>query len=308
MRAVERIWSAVFAGSALALVPALCSASEYIDAGMTFYDAGDYKKAAQYFYTFAKKSPHDAEARYYLANSLVKLGRMQEAFVQYQAAIALKSDSEVADYCRQALLVFHGENAETVTKKDHDDLVSSTKPRLKDDAQDDEEEAKRAARAVDAQTAGKEAEITEEGDVLVKRIMHETAEKVALLEKEKQSEITLATGGYRPASRDEIVKGIELDYQKRIESLNTEAKHRSDQILADCKARISSLENTANNASQSMINKGHKSTVRPVPLASNLHVHNYETEQEPSGGLIPSVAQPAKSLSAPAKNESAKKK
>src|ERR1700723_1009053 len=109
------------------LLQSACYVVDYIKAGMALYDAGDYQKAADYFYTCAKKSPANGEARYHLANCLVKLGRMHEGLVQYQAAISLKPDSPSADYSRQALLVFKGENAEAAATKSHDDLIVLSK-------------------------------------------------------------------------------------------------------------------------------------------------------------------------------------
>jgi tetratricopeptide (TPR) repeat protein len=309
MVAFSNIFKLSCASGALVILQSACYGFDYITAGMDFYDAGDFQKAAEYFYTCAKKSPQNADARYHLANSLVKLGRMQEAFVQYQAAIALKPDSPSADFSRQALLVFKGENAEEAGKKSHEDLIVPSAPRLRDQSQEDEErDIRRAAKAVDIQTGAKESAITEEGAKVVKRIMKEAADKIAALETEKQSEITAATSGLKTAAKDELVKPIEQEYQKRIEVLSKEAKRHSDEVLADCKSRVAALENSATNSSHALIDKKRSGNVRSIPLASNLHVHNYESEEQPSGDPIPSIAQPAKSLQSVVKSDQLNKK
>jgi tetratricopeptide (TPR) repeat protein len=309
MPVFSNIFKMACLGCALVAVPAVCYGFDYLSAGMASYQAGDFKTAAQYFYSVAKQSPHNAQARYHLANCLVKLGRAPEAFVQYKATISLDPKSNVADYSRQALLVFKGEPAQTAAKKSHHELIAPPAVPTADPQEDDEQDIERAAKTVGAETGADERAISEEAAKTVKRITQEAAEKTAALEVEKQNEIASATSGVRWNLKDEIVKPIEQDYKNRIEALNKECKRRSDEVLADCKSRIAALENSATNSSRALIdNKRSSGHVRSIPLATNLHVRNYEIEEEPSGEIVPSLAKPAKSLQSAIQADQAKKK
>ena len=76
------------------------------DQGLRFYSAGKYGKSFACFTEAVVRDPNDALSRYYLANSLVHLGRHREAMREYEISYRLAPDGPVAEYCRSALAAY----------------------------------------------------------------------------------------------------------------------------------------------------------------------------------------------------------
>jgi len=85
------------------LPAAQAAASQYFDLGTSYYQRGDYMAASAAFSWALRDTPNDANAHYYLANTLVKLGRMAEAQAHYGAAIRLSKDPQIKSYSQVAL-------------------------------------------------------------------------------------------------------------------------------------------------------------------------------------------------------------
>jgi tetratricopeptide (TPR) repeat protein len=91
----------IYCGSGLSAAKA--TTSPYFDQGTGYYQRGDYMAASAAFSWALRDTPNDANTHYYLANTLVKLGRMAEAQAHYGAAIRLSKDPQIKNYSQIAL-------------------------------------------------------------------------------------------------------------------------------------------------------------------------------------------------------------
>jgi tetratricopeptide (TPR) repeat protein len=92
----------IYCGS-LATLTAQAASNQYFDQGTSYYQRGDYLAASAAFSWAVGQTPNDANAHYYLANTLVKLGRITEAQAHYVAAIRLTKDPTIKSYSQVAL-------------------------------------------------------------------------------------------------------------------------------------------------------------------------------------------------------------
>lgn len=75
----------------------------YFQLGRQAYSAGDYQLAQRYFWAILNENPSNVNARYYMAHSLVKQEKYDDACVEYLRIIQADPKSETAKYAQQSL-------------------------------------------------------------------------------------------------------------------------------------------------------------------------------------------------------------
>ena len=87
-----------------------------------YYQRNDFKDAELMLRQSVSESPGDANSHYYLANTLVKLNRHDEAKEEFKRAYNLDPYGPVSGYCRKALTVYESqtpESAQTISATDN---------------------------------------------------------------------------------------------------------------------------------------------------------------------------------------------
>lgn len=75
----------------------------YFQLGRQAYSNGDYQLAQRYFWAILNENPSNLNARYYMAHSLAKQEKYDDACVEYLRIIQADSKSETAKYAQQSL-------------------------------------------------------------------------------------------------------------------------------------------------------------------------------------------------------------
>jgi tetratricopeptide (TPR) repeat protein len=70
------------------------SYTEYFNAGVGFYEAGQFEEALSYFEYCIQLNPSDAGLHQYLGNSLYSLGRTQEGIAAFEKALEINPDDQ----------------------------------------------------------------------------------------------------------------------------------------------------------------------------------------------------------------------
>ena len=104
MRSLE----AIVRLAALSVLSCLCipqsaQANALLDQGIHAYQTQNYTEAARLLTEAEGSNFDDPYLHYYLANSLAKLSRMNEATKHYKLAIDMSHDAKLTAYCQQAL-------------------------------------------------------------------------------------------------------------------------------------------------------------------------------------------------------------
>lgn len=81
---------------------------------MKAYKSGDFKAAEAFGEEAVKLHPQDGEARYYLANTQMKLGKNDEAIKNYRLCRASDNHEQIRKYAGQALEHLLGEKVKTL--------------------------------------------------------------------------------------------------------------------------------------------------------------------------------------------------
>jgi tetratricopeptide (TPR) repeat protein len=76
----------------------LREAEQTYQAGVSYYDSGEYEKAVETFKRALQLSPNSAESYYHLGMAYGSLGRYREAIEAYKSAIQVKQDYAAAYY------------------------------------------------------------------------------------------------------------------------------------------------------------------------------------------------------------------
>ena len=83
--------------------PVLSADNNYYEQGRKAYAEGDYKLAQRYFWAVINNSPENLNARYYLAHSLAKQQKYDDAAVEYQRIIQTSPNSTTGKYAKESL-------------------------------------------------------------------------------------------------------------------------------------------------------------------------------------------------------------
>lgn len=78
-------------------------AAKNIEVGDFYYSRGNYRAALSRYQEALDYKPGDALATFRLAQALEKVGRLKDAYEQYQAYLTIRSQGEEANQARQAL-------------------------------------------------------------------------------------------------------------------------------------------------------------------------------------------------------------
>ncbi|HEY9681976.1 MAG TPA: tetratricopeptide repeat protein [Oculatellaceae cyanobacterium] len=86
-------------------------AESFSDTGERYYRQGNYAAAVSAFRWAIQQSPKDAKAHYLLANSLVQVGQLADARMQYQLTTTLSKDPQIITMCQSGLSALSGTGA-----------------------------------------------------------------------------------------------------------------------------------------------------------------------------------------------------
>ncbi|HEY9758110.1 MAG TPA: tetratricopeptide repeat protein [Oculatellaceae cyanobacterium] len=86
-------------------------AESFSDSGERYYRQGNYAAAVSAFKWAIQQSPKDAKAHYLLANSLVQVGQLVDARMQYQLTVTLTKDPQIIMMCQSGLSALSGAGA-----------------------------------------------------------------------------------------------------------------------------------------------------------------------------------------------------
>jgi tetratricopeptide (TPR) repeat protein len=102
--------SNTFTASLIALSLSCCfyqkpvsAQNPYMEQALAAYNSGDFNTTLHYLNTAANSEFNNPLFHYYLADTLVHLGRHEEALKEYRIAYTLNPSSSVANYCKLAL-------------------------------------------------------------------------------------------------------------------------------------------------------------------------------------------------------------
>lgn len=86
----------------LSVLPPGAFAGSY-ELGLRMYERGDYQMAARYFKQATWDNNSNPNAHYYLADSYLKMSRLEDAQAEYQKILAIAPDSQAARFARVGL-------------------------------------------------------------------------------------------------------------------------------------------------------------------------------------------------------------
>ena len=200
------------------------------------YKHGDFKLAEASGRLALAQQPNDMEIRYYLANTLSKLGKTDEAIFEYRQCVSRATSTQLKEYSRQGL--------ETILEQKEAALVAS----LKSPARQKETELSAYQRRLAEEQIQAEARLREENSQAKRLAMERYSSRMRHNPRDFSS--------YQQSMSDSNF------YQRELRAIDEEYFRK-----------ISDLRNhTANALSQTNCGKG---TIRVMPSLSSSKVKNY---------------------------------
>lgn len=294
----------------IALCFAYCNSSafaaeDYYLQGKKLYESGDSVSAQKYLIAEINIHPKNVSARYYLANTLLKLKDEQSAVKQYQACILLDPTGLTGQYSRSALNIIAKELARA-QPKELPGNVSQT-------PQSNHASAVRtSALNISHQTSEIELRSVAECEARIKQVYLDADRKVQELEQERDQQIaengevvyrrTLLPGlrlgqAYPIYDPAEANQAIRQQYDIQIATIKQDSKKRADDISAQYKIQQAAVEDSAITIDKSYLNPNTNSTVNLIPSGTSIYTRNYQSSDAASGQAVPLLASPPKSLS-----------
>lgn len=80
------------------------------DQEITAFQKGDYNRSLTIGRYILQSNPGDVRVRYYCAQALMRMGRREEAKIQFKICFQNTTDFTMRDYCRQALKIIAAAN------------------------------------------------------------------------------------------------------------------------------------------------------------------------------------------------------
>ena len=104
------------AGKNTGTSPQRKDAMRCVNQGKNSYNARNYLDAEKAFMQAISEDPGYARAHYYLGNTLHKLNRPEDAVIEWQRAINVDADSEVAAKAQKKLDMISAKNLEAIKR------------------------------------------------------------------------------------------------------------------------------------------------------------------------------------------------
>ncbi|MBY0357972.1 MAG: CDC27 family protein [Candidatus Obscuribacterales bacterium] len=261
------------------------------------FKTGNYAKAAGIGEAVIKAYPKNVEARYYLANSYLKLNKYDLAQEQFKACTELAPKTQVAKFSQQALLElakYPKPQAPSATGKA---LLPTLPP-------ESTSEPNQLNRAILNECHTEQSRIMSTAKARMDRIHNEASKEIAKIKQQAEHDIKAvpktihsANGNdYENHSYKTIVESIQSEANRKVKIVEAREKHATNAALKDAETRANSIGNTGQ-AFSSQLNVSRYSNSRLTPVGTRLHVRN---QMHFSGDApITVFAEPVKPLEAP---------
>lgn len=202
---------------------------EKIEAAISFYKAGSFDKAVPLFQQILLTEPTNAQAHYYYANCLAHQGQYSSARFEYQSSLRYSNNTELRNYCSQALKNLDAVSARK-TLDQPIDLDSSRSKAADSSEQKSVSSASGQAKAVhfDQQLERLRAEVNKEYHHKLDEKKGELNRKISKIEKERDEEIN-ATPAYFPAH----ISAQNINYKSTIDAIKTKAEYKIRILKSD---------------------------------------------------------------------------
>jgi tetratricopeptide (TPR) repeat protein len=248
------------------------------------FQEGNFAKVVDIAGPALKLKPNDAVLRYFLANSLTKLGRRNDALAQYQQCLAGAQDSQLKTYCQQAIASLSApaarpETSATAPEPDHTNVV--------DPAEGLNE---------------RKQQVLEEKEQQLQAIRKETDRKIEDIQRDVENQLadvpktTLATVGYGFRARlvnvqniayEDVADNLRRQAQVKIDALNDDCKNRQFELSSYYDKKAAVYDRVAPNM-QSQFKAGSTSLSQVTPKGTNGYVRNivnYGADPDPLSPL-----------------------
>lgn len=234
------------------------------------YNHGDFKLAEATGRLALTQQPGDMEIRYYLANTLSKLGRVDEAIFEYRQCLNSSASKQLKEFSRQGL--------EKLLQQKEASLAAALKS---------------PAREKETELNAYQKRLTDEQNQAESRLRDELAQAKRLASERYSSRSRHSPRDYSPSSYQQNISDANY-YQRELRALDE-----------DYFRKVADLRNHAANAlSQTNCGKG---TIRVMPSLSSSKVKNYinysDEFEAPVKPLPESMSATALSLGAGAKTK-----
>lgn len=262
----------ILLGLLLIQLPAWGQIQEF-QAAVSAYNAGNYEQAVAHGEAFIKTNTTSPEARYYLANSYLKLNKPDLAKVQYQFCLKMAPNTEAGRLSRKALA--------ELTKYPKVASPPATGATVAD-ASDSAGEPKQLNRAILTQCRERQDKIISDANNTVSRIHEDTSRAISRIHQREEEDIRSLSKylydekGHRYDNPDypHQVEFIRSE-AKRLEKIATDREAFSTQMaLKEAQAKANSIGNIGPTFSSQLI-VGRNGNSRLTTVGTTLHARNY---------------------------------
>ena len=283
--------------------PAFAAADSLAEA-KRFYAAGEYDFARDSLIRELQRSPSNATARYMLGNTYLELQDPAHAIIQYAAALQLAPQSQAGKFSKEALVRLSKDNSMPVPDSDADERRATyANPKITQDPNSRKQDVSAPPTAPVAPLAaaasrnhefstecdGRVNDILRQKDLALKEFDRQRDEKISENNSQKFSN---AFGHYDPKSDNQAVR---REYQAKKDQVVEDCTKHCDEIRAYYRAKEDAMRDTVSSF-QDNLSKSGNSSIKMVPLGTNIFTRNYQTTSEASGAAIPVKAAPAQAL------------
>lgn len=264
------LMTAVISGLLMGVLPAF-AATEF-QKGSDFYAKGQYQAAADAFVDAICAHPDHYAPHYFLANSYMKLGRLDQAETEYEMCLELYPDKTIKANCQRALGYIHGSVQSTAVAARHDDRLDTML------ASEGQQRAEKAQAAL----AEKRALLDRSAQASAMRLRENAKAQVEAMKENSPWWCIDRNLG-------KMVPVIDRGYAENVlDTAERQAEHAVSSAKAKGEALSPSLGTTdVTDGLRSQINGSGVSGVRLSPLGTNIYVRNYASTQVAgkSGGV-----------------------
>ena len=265
--------------------PAL--AQDQLANAMQLYNQQNYAAAMTAVQAELKILPANAAAHYLAGLILTRTGAVASAKNHFQDAVRLEPTSSAAAYSKRELALLSAPLAvQTVRTASAGAAVD---PEVKKSVTAISRETDEAIHALEAERTSDVARIKSESD---KRL----ADLNDAMENDMQASGRYVTKSLTVVHNLTLInQNLRDDYLNRIARERFSCGHSIEIVNAEYQRRIDDLNESATRTEKSFLDSDAKNTaVRLMPQNSDLHVHNFQTQDQPSGYVPALMATPAK--------------
>jgi hypothetical protein len=245
-----------------------------LEAEIVAYKQGDYKMSLGCGIYALKVQPNDPLARYFVAGSLVKLNRKDEAIQQYKETATLTRDPKLLEYIKLALSNLTAASASPAAKP------SASKSEDTKTADEETKSVPKDLSAAQQQTLDQEKSDIEarrkEADRAIAKIHEEEAVQLSAIEqyqwKETEDHGRVVRSYEQSRAYTDLFEKLKKENEPRISEINERFLKEKAQIENTAKLRTDAYANASTNEkTQQKMGNG---LTQVMPLGSNLYIRN----------------------------------